>query len=67
MTTIYDFVNIFKCVFVNKNFYFLIQILLKFIPALAQVMAWHWTGDKSLLYLMLIKNLHIAWPGNELT
>ena len=42
----------FKHIFMNEKFYISIQISLKFIPkgpignfaALAQVMAWHWTG-----------------------
>ena len=48
--------NIFKCIFLNENDRIQIQILLKFVPrspidnkpALAWVMAWHWTGDKPL-------------------
>ena len=48
--------SIFKCTFMDKKFCILIQISLKFIPkgridnksALAQVMAWRWTGDKPL-------------------
>ena len=48
--------NIFNSIFLNENDGILIQISLKYIPrspignkpALAQVMAWHQTGDKPL-------------------
>ena len=51
----------FKCIFLNENDRNLIPISLKFIPrspidnkpALAQVMAWRWTGDKPLPEPML--------------
>ena len=53
--------DIFKCIFVNEKFWILIQISLNFVPrgpiddmwALVQVMAWRWTGDKSLPEPML--------------
>ena len=46
----------FRCIFLNENNKFPIQISLKFVPrspidtkpALAQVMTWHRIGDKSL-------------------
>ena len=47
--------NIFKCIFVNENFYILNKISLKFVPkgpmddpALVKIMAWHQIGDKPL-------------------
>ena len=46
--------DIFKCIFSNENVRNSIQISLKFVPkfdnkpALVQVMAWRWTGDKPL-------------------
>ena len=53
--------DIFKCIFLNKNFRISIKISLKFVPkvpidnksALVQVMAWRRTGDKPLPELML--------------
>ena len=51
----------FKCIFLNENDRIPIPISLKFIPrspidnkpALVQVMAWSWTGDKPLPEPML--------------
>ena len=51
----------FKCTFLNENDRILIQISRKFVPrrpidnkpALVQVMAWRWTGDKPLPEPML--------------
>ena len=48
--------DIFKCIFVNESVLILIKISLKFvpkgptnnIPALVQIMAWCWPGDKPL-------------------
>ena len=48
--------NIFKCIFLNENFWILIKISLKFVPkgpinnisALVQLMAWCHPGKKSL-------------------
>ena len=48
--------NIFKCIFLNENVWFVIKISLKFapegiinnIPALVQMMAWRRPGDKPL-------------------
>ena len=48
--------DIFKRIFLGENIPISIQISLKFVhrgsidnkPALVQVMAWHWTGDKPL-------------------
>ena len=50
--------DIFKCITLNENDRILIQISLKFVsrspldnkPALVEVMAGCWTGDKSLPY-----------------
>ena len=46
--------NIFKWIFLNENVWISIKISLKFIPdgpfdnipALVQIMTWHWPGDK---------------------
>ena len=48
--------DIFKCIFLNENISISIKILQKVIPkgqinnipALAQIMAWPWLGDKPL-------------------
>ena len=48
--------DIYRCIFVNENFFILIKISLKFVPegpinniqALVQVMAWRRIGDKPL-------------------
>ena len=48
--------NIFRCIFVNEKFCILMKISLKFVrkgpidsnPALVEVMASHWIGDKLL-------------------
>ena len=48
------FTDILKCIFLNENAWILIKISSKFvpnclinsIPALVQIMAWHWPGDK---------------------
>ena len=48
--------DIFKCIFLNKNVWISLKILLKFapavwindIPALVQIMAWRWPGDNPL-------------------
>ena len=55
--------GIFKCIFINEKFCILIQISLKFVlkspiddkSGLVQVMAWHLTGDKSLLEPILFQ------------
>ena len=48
--------NIFRYIFVNEKFWILIKISLKFVfvpkgpidnnPALVEIMAWRWIGDK---------------------
>ena len=51
-----QFPDIFKCIFFNENMYFSIKISLKFvpkgsidnIPALVQILARRWLGDKPL-------------------
>ena len=51
----------FGCIFLNENGRIPIRISLKFVPrspidnkpALVQVMAWRWTGDKPLPITML--------------
>ena len=53
--------NIFKCIFLNENVRIAIHISLTFVPkgsidnrpALVQIMAWRWTGDKPLSEPML--------------
>ena len=63
------FQNIFKCIFLNENAWISIKISLKFvpkgpinnIPALVQIMAWRWPGDKPLSEPMMISLLmHIC-------
>ena len=57
--------NIFKCIFLNENVWIFNKISLKFvpeapsntIPALVQVMAWRWSGDKPLSQPMMVR-----WP-----
>ena len=53
---------IFKSIFLNENVWISIKISLKFvpkcpinnIPALVQIMAWRWPGDKSLSEPMMV-------------
>ena len=57
--------DIFKCVFLNENIWTLLKISLKFvpnvriknIPALIQIMAWCWSGDKPLSERMMVRLL----------
>ena len=66
------FPDIFKGIFLNENVWILIKISLKFvsngpinnIPALVQIMAWHWPGDKPLSETMISLPTHICvtWP-----
>ena len=54
--------DIFKCIFLNENIWISLQISLEFvlkvridnIPALVQIMAWCWQGDKPLYGTMMI-------------
>ena len=54
--------DIFKCNILNENIWILIKISLKFvpnglinnIPALVQIMAWRWPGDKPLSEPMMV-------------
>ena len=61
--------DILKWIFLNENVWILIEISLKFvprgpiynIPALVQIMAWHWPGDKPLSEPMMVSLLtHIC-------
>ena len=61
--------NTFKCIFLNEDVRIFIKISLKFvpkgpinnIPALVQLMAWHWPGDKPLSEPMMVRLLmHIC-------
>ena len=61
--------DIFKCIFVNGNFWIPIKISLKFVPkdpinnisALVQIMAWRRPGDKPLSEPMMVSLLtHIC-------
>ena len=53
----------FKCIFLNEDVRILLKISLKFvpkvqinnIPALFQIMAWRWPGDKPLSEPMLVR------------
>ena len=55
--------DIFNCIFLNENVLISIEISLKFIPnspisnipALVQIMAWRWPGDKPLSEPMLTR------------
>ena len=56
---------IFKCIFLHENVWISLKISLKFvpkvrinnIPALVQIMAWRWPGDKSLFEPMIVNLL----------
>ena len=58
----HHFPDIFKCIFLNENEWISIKISLKSvskgpinnIPALVQIMAWHWPGDKPLSEPMMV-------------
>ena len=63
----------FKCIFFNENVWISIKISLKFvlqgpindIPALVQIMVWHWPGDKPLsepMMVRLLMHICIPWP-----
>ena len=65
--------NIFKCIFMNENVWIVFKISLNFvpkgrinnIPALVQIMAWRWWGDKPLyepMMLSLLTHICITWP-----
>ena len=63
------FPGMFKCVFLNEDFWIQFQISLKFVPkvstnnnpALFQIMAWHRTGDKPLSEPIMVSSLmHIC-------
>ena len=57
--------DIFKCILLNENDKIPIQLSLKLVPrspinnkpALVQVMAWRWTGDKPLAEPMMTQFL----------
>ena len=60
---------LFRCIFFNENVCILINISLKFVPkcqilttpALVQIMAWHWPGDKPLSEPVMVNVLmHIC-------
>ena len=59
----------FKCIFLNENVWISINISLKFVlggpnnnfPALVQIMAWRWPGDKPLSELMMVSLLTHIW------
>ena len=60
----------FKCIFLNENAWISFKISLKFIPkfriynipALVQIMAWRWPGDKPLSESMLVRLLtHMSY------
>ena len=61
--------DIFECIFLNENVWISLEISLKFgpevrinnIPALVQIMAWRWPGDKPLSESMMVSLLtHIC-------
>ena len=64
-----QFLDIFKCIFMNENIWILIEISLKFvpkgpinnIPTLVQIMAWCRPGDKPLSEPMMVSlQTHIS-------
>ena len=68
--------DIFNCIFFNQNVWIPIQISLKFvpngpinnIPALVQIMAWWWPGDKPLSERWLVyRHIYASLGLNELT
>ena len=63
----------FKRIFLNENVRISIKIALKFVPkgpinnvpALVQIMAWHWSGDKPLsepMMVSLLTHIFVARP-----
>ena len=61
--------DIFKCIFLNENVWISLNISLKFVPkvwinnkpAVVQIMAWQWPGDKPLYEPMIVSLLtHIC-------
>ena len=72
--------DIFMCIFVNENCCILIKFSLKYVrkgpidnnPALVQIMAWHWSGDKPLSEpMMVILLMHLCvtrpqWVSNDM-
>ena len=66
--------DIFKCIFLNGNIWISIKMSLKLvpkspikiIPALVQIMAWCWPGDKPLSEPMVVRSLkHMRHAGDE--
>ena len=66
--------DIFKCIFLNKNIWILIIILLNFvpkgpinnIPALVQITAWRCSGDEPLSESMMVRSLmHICFTQHQ--
>ena len=66
--------DIFKCIFLNEDDRIWIEISQKFVPrspidnkpALVQVMAWCWIGDKPLPEPMMAQLTDSALGGDEL-
>ena len=67
-------VDIFKCIFLNENVWISLKITLRFvpkvpvnnIPALVQIMAWRWPGDKPLSEPVMVSLLtHICITGPQ--
>ena len=67
------FADVFKCIFLNENVWILLIISLKFvpkvwinnIPALVQIMAWSWSGDKPLsepIMVSLLTHVCVSRP-----
>ena len=65
--------DLFKCIFFDENLWTSINISLKFvpkgpinnIPALAQIKAWRWPGDKPLsepVMVSLLTHICVTWP-----
>ena len=66
--------DIFKCIFLNENFRISHKISLKFvsegpidnIPALVQIMAWRWPGNKPLSDSIMIIYIYASLGLNEI-
>ena len=66
--------DIFKCIFLNENLWISIKISVQFvlkdlindIPALVQIMAWRWPGDKPLSKAMMVNlQMHVCITGPQ--
>ena len=67
---------IFICIFINEKFCIFIKISWKFVhkglidnnPALVQIIAWHWIGDKPIMWTNvdpILWRIYVALRGDE--